>query len=82
MPYLSALGEWKPYKRYSDNRKVKARLVQVRDMKLIEVEEEKGEEVKCPSCGHVISQFGGKGLPNSLLLPRIFHERHRPLETD
>ncbi|KKN17678.1 hypothetical protein LCGC14_0963370 [marine sediment metagenome] len=74
------LSPWMKFKRYSDNVKVEARLVQVGDRKLMEVRESKGDEIVCSCCGHILSQVGGKLIPNFQLEPKIFHERHKPLD--
>ncbi len=82
MSLQSTLSPWKKYKRYSDNVKVEARLITllepvfgIPNTKLMEVRESKGDEIKCPSCGHVLSQTGGKEVPNFKLAPEIFHSR-------
>lgn len=88
MSSQSTQSPWKKYKRYSDNIKVEARLVTIVNvttqpegiMKLMEVRESKGDEIKCPSCGHVLSQTGGKQVPNFQLDPQIFHERYKPID--
>ena len=96
MPSQSTQSPWKKYKRYSDNVKVEARLIEHRSpqysaeegrisecpaVKLMEVKESKTDEIKCPSCGHVLSQTGGKNVPNFRLDPKIFHARYKPIDT-
>lgn len=80
MPSTSALSEWKQYKRYSDNVKVEARLIQVGNRKLMQVKESRSGDFVCPHCAQVISQGNARSFPQTILEPRIFHERHKPLD--
>jgi hypothetical protein len=73
---------WRRYKRYSDNVKLEARLIEVDGRKLMEVREPRGETIVCPSCSFVISQQGGLDMPNNIMDPQTFHSRHRPLDKD
>lgn len=84
MPSTSAraLSPWKNYKRYSDNVKLEARLIQVGDRKLMQVKESRNGDFCCPHCSEVISQGNGRVFPQIILEPKIFHERHRPLDKD
>jgi hypothetical protein len=75
-------GPWKRYKRYSDNVKLEARLVQMGDHKLMQVKESREGNFTCPCCSALISQGNAKAFPQVLLEPKSFHERHRPLDTD
>ena len=78
----STLGQspspWKHYKRYSDNKKVEARLTPQRH--LMEVKESSGHDRTCPGCSLLLSKGNGDEMPNSFLPPDVFHERHRPLD--
>lgn len=76
------LSHWNRYKRYSDSVKLEARLIQVGDTKLMEVRESRGDEIVCPACKHVLSQVGGKLIPNFQLEPEIFHSQHKPIDND
>ena len=84
MAHSTTTSPWKKYKRYSDNVKIEARLVIDASAQLsgkfMEVRESKGDEIKCPGCGHVLSQTGGKNMPNFRLAPEIFHSRYKPLD--
>lgn len=82
MPSTSALGPWKRYKRHSDNVKLEARLVQVGDKKFLEVKESRVGDFVCPCCSTILSQSNARSFPRMLLEPKIFHERHRPLDKD
>jgi len=70
---------WKRYKRYSDNRKVEARLHPQRH--LMEVRESnRSEDVTCPHCHVLLSRGNGNETPDAFLPPNVFHERHKPLD--
>lgn len=76
---------WKWYKRFSDNKKVEARLLPGHHLyfpggPLIEVRESEMEDFICPHCKVLLSKGNGKGFPKVLLPVPLFHERHRPLD--
>ena len=73
---------WKKYKRYSDNVKLEARLIEVEGRKLIQVKESRTGDFVCPHCGQVISHGNAHKFPPTILDPKVFHERHRPLDKD
>jgi hypothetical protein len=73
---------WKWYKRYSDGKKVEARLFPELHRRLMEVLESRGEDFCCPECKALISKGNGQEFPYAYLTPEVFHERHRPIDTD
>lgn len=79
MPSSSVLTPWQRYKRYSDNVKLEARLVQTKGKKIMQVREPKGETYCCPECRTILTQGNGLLLPDFLLEPKVFHERHKPI---
>ena len=79
---LKVLGPWEKFKRYSDNVKVEARLIQVGSTKYLEVKESRGDEITCPGCKIVLSKTGGKKMPRSRLLPADFHTRYKMIDRD
>jgi hypothetical protein len=78
MQSTSPLSPWKTYKRYSDNMKVEARLVSLGGVRMMQVKEPKSENYNCPECKVLLTQGNGLSMPQFLLEPKIFHERHRP----
>jgi hypothetical protein len=74
------LTEWKRYKRYSDNRRVKARLIERDGKKLIEINEPRMETFSCPFCGEMLTQADTGSFPNFFLEPPIFHQKHKPVD--
>ncbi len=77
---------WKRYKRYSDNISVEARLVTIHSVdgilkeRWMQVRESRGAEICCPACKETLSHFGGNELPDFILRPKIFHDKHKPLD--
>jgi hypothetical protein len=76
------LSEWKNYKRYSDSVNLEARLVNLKGKKMMQVREKKGEDFVCPCCAALLSKGNGKLVPQFVLEPAVFHQRHRPLDKD
>ena len=79
---LKVLGPWEKYKRYSDNVKVEARLIEIMGLKYLEVKESRGDEITCPGCKIVLSKTGGKKMPRPRLLPADFHVRYKMIDPD
>ena len=73
---------WKRYKRHADNVKLEARLVELEGKKFMEARESRGECITCPYCRETLSILSGNEWPNFVLEPKVFHTRHRPLDTD
>ncbi len=72
---------WKHYKRYSDGKKVEARLkFTFQEGVLMEVKESSGYDRTCPGCSLLLSKGNGDEMPNSFLPPDVFHSRHKPLD--
>ena len=78
MQSTSALTKWKTYKRYSDNRQVEARLVMENGEKMMEVKQPVQATLCCPNCDALLSQQSTESFPNFRLVPKIFHEKHKP----
>ncbi len=76
---ISGLSEWLSYKRYSDNKSISARLVEVDNTKYMEVKEARMGPFNCPHCGEMLTQGDTGAFPNFLLIPNIFHDRHKPV---
>lgn len=76
---LSILSEWKSYKRLSSNKAVKARLVAKGRRKYMEMKEVRLGDFQCPQCDELLSQASVEEIPNFLLEPWLFHEKHRPV---
>ncbi len=77
----SGPSPWRWYKRYSDGKKVEARIVHLEyKPPLMEVKESSGYDRTCPGCSLLLSKGNGNETPNSFLPPDVFHGRHRPLE--
>lgn len=81
MPF-TLLTSWSRYKRRADNKTVEARLIQDPDngAKMMEVREERVEDVSCPVCNTILTVRNGKDFPNFILATTVFHDRHRALD--
>jgi len=79
---LVPLGPWKNYVRRADNVRVSARLIQRDGTKLLEVKESRMDDFCCPNCKYLLTQRDTGAFPNFFLEPKIFHEGHRPLDTE
>ena len=70
-------GEWMKFKRKSDNVKVDARLVQTNaGRRMMQIREPRGTDLVCPACSAMLTQGNARLVPDFLLEPVIFHERH------
>lgn len=79
----STSAPWKRYKRYSDGKKVEARIVYLEyKPPLMEVRESDSEDMCCPACKTMLSRGNGVDFPNCFLPPEVFHERHKPIDSD
>lgn len=80
MPFLSHLSPWMPYQRHSDSAKVRARIVQQDEEKLMQVEEPLSEEVRCPECKYLLEERNERTTRTYLLATWRFHKTHRLLD--
>ena len=79
MPF-TLLTNWTRYKRRSDNVTVEARLIKEDAIKMMEIREERVDNVSCPVCNTILTTRNGRHFPNFILEPGVFHERHRALD--
>ncbi len=79
MPSMSVLSEWKKYTRYSDHRRVGARLVKKEGTTFMEIREARIGPFSCPHCGELLTQIDTGAFPNFYLEPKVFHEKHKPV---
>lgn len=81
------LSEWLEYKRYSDNKTVSARLVKGEEKGgsnstlYMEIKEARMGPFNCPHCGEMLTQGDTGAFPNFLMIPNIFHDRHKPVKS-
>lgn len=80
MPLQSIQSEWLQYKRYSDNVKLEARLVEWEGRKLMEVKTSSTGPHLCPECKCTLSVgIGRKGIMTTFLEVADFHAKHKPI---
>jgi len=74
-------SEYLEYKRYSDNRVVKARLVELDDCLYMETLWEGEGDFVCPECHAMLSKnLRHEVRQKTYLEVRDFHAKHRPVE--